>query len=198
LLDVITDVIPVQYQKHVQSLMSDIPWYWESNTSYQNDSEEYYQMQKLQYQYPNIIDNGQFTHIVLENGNLFSSNIGFFIPLLYLFADKAKVTVKDILRIRINLMVQDKTFTNKNYNYPHTDVMPSKAFLYYVNDSDGDTILFNETAMNKGDAFPKQFNIIKRVTPVAGTGVFFDSNRYHASSSPAVHACRYVINFNFT
>lgn len=198
MFDIVTDVIPIQYQKHVESLMSEIPWYWHSNTSYQDGGEKYQQMQKLQQQYPNIVDNGQFTHAVLDDGNVFSSNIGFFIPILYMFADKAKVTVTDILRIRINLMVQDKTFTYENYNYPHTDIMPSKVFLYYVNDSDGDTVLFNETAIDNNDAFPTQFNIIKRVKPIAGTGVFFDSSRFHASCNPAHTPARYVINFNFT
>lgn len=194
MLDVITNVIPVQYQKHVESLMTEIPWYWHTNTSYRDSSEEYQQMQKLQQQYPNIVDNGQFTHAVLDDGNVFSSNTGLFIPILYMFADKAKITVTDILRIRINLLIQDKTFTYDNYNYPHTDIMPSKVFIYYINDSDGDTVLFNETA---SEEFPSEFNIIKRITPTAGTGVFFDASRFHASCNPAIHKCRYIINFNF-
>ena len=69
---------------------------------------------------------------------------------------------------------------------PHTDVDFSHwVFLYYVNDSDGDTIFYNE-----------QKEIIKRVAPKKGRVCFFDGNVYHSSSSPA-NFTRSVININF-
>jgi DNA-directed RNA polymerase len=197
MFNIITDGIPIQYQKHIASLMNELSWYWHDNTSYSNTSNLFQEMQILQQRYPNIVDNGQFTHAILDDGHVFSSDVGLLVPILYMFADKAGIVVKDILRIRINLMVQDKSFTYNNFNFPHTDVIPSKVFLYYVNDSDGDTILFNETISGKGEPLPSQFNIVKRIPPKAGTGVFFDGARFHASSNPANHKTRYVINFNF-
>ena len=190
---VVKNAIPAQYQEHIASLMNKISWKWHGNTSYADTSSRYQEMQ----QYPNIVDNGQFTHPILDDGTVFSSDIGLLIPVLYMFADKVGVHVNSILRIRINLTIQDKTFTQENYNYPHTDMMPSRAFLYYINDSDGDTVLFKETAVDNADALPEQFNIMERITPEAGKGVFFDSCRFHASSNPVTCKARYVINFNF-
>jgi hypothetical protein len=197
MFNIITDAIPLQYQKHVSSLMNELSWYWHDNTSYSNTSNLFQEMQILQQRYPNIVDNGQFTHAILDDGHVFSSDIGLLIPILYMFADKAGIVVNNILRIRINLMIQDKSFTYDNFNFPHIDVVPSKVFLYYVNDSDGDTVLFNETSSDKDKSLPSQFNIVKRISPKAGTGVFFDGARFHASSNPANHKTRYVINFNF-
>jgi len=57
--------------------------------------------------------------------------------------------------------------------------------LYYVNDSDGDTVLFN------GDTE----EVIQRVTPKRGRVVLFDGGTYHASGKPTVN-CRAVINLN--
>ena len=48
----------------------------------------------------------------------------------------------------------------------------SKVILYYVNDSDGDTLFFD----NKD-----KLNIIKRVSPKKGRVVHFDNNKLHAS-----------------
>jgi len=69
---------------------------------------------------------------------------------------------------------------------PHTDVDFSHwVFLYYVNDSDGDTIFYNE-----------QKEIIKRVAPKKGRIAFFDGSIYHSASTPNTSS-RAVININF-
>jgi hypothetical protein len=111
-----------------------------------------------------------------------------------MFADKAGIQINDVSRIRINLLLQDKTFNKPNYNFPHTDPDSDKSFIYYINDADGDTVFFNEF---KSDEFPKRFSINSRVTPRQGSGVFFNSTQYHTSSNPAHTPARYVINFNF-
>ena len=115
---------------------------------------------------------------------------------LYIFAEKAGITVNKISRIKINLILQDKTFKNINYNFPHSDRgTGDKVFLYYINDSDGDTFLFNE--YDDYETIPDTFTVKDRITPRKGTGVFFEANRFHASSNPTIAKNRYVINFNF-
>jgi ectoine hydroxylase-related dioxygenase (phytanoyl-CoA dioxygenase family) len=57
--------------------------------------------------------------------------------------------------------------------------------LYYVTDSDGDTIFFDDNE-----------NEIKRVSPKKGRIAFFDGTINHCSSNPTkLH--RSVINFDF-
>ena len=97
-------------------------------------------------------------------------------------------------RVKANLLLQDPLAVEK-YHAPHVDLANEDAFsmVYYVHDCDGDTIIFDKT-VNKGHTNLKE---IARVTPKKGTGVFLESNRFHASSNPAVSQHRYIINFNF-
>lgn len=200
MIKVLDNVIPVRFQDHMIALMDEITWTWHSNTSYFNDATEH--MNHLLQTDPAIIDNGQFVNPILDNKQALSPDIGLMIPLLYCAADKAEIPVNEILRIKINMLMQDKTFTENNYNFPHTDIRGSKTFVYYINDSDGDTVLFNEFAnggtFTPGNTYcPDKLNVVERVSPKKGRGVFFESSRFHASSNPAKHKCRYVINFNF-
>lgn len=195
MLNVITDAIPITYQSHIQSMTQELQWWWSTNTSFSPDDPQYKPAVDLLKTDSCIVENGQFTHTVYARREIKSEIYGFVVPILYMFADKAGVQINDILRIRINLLLQDKTFKNHNYNFPHTDPDSDKSFIYYINDSDGDTVFFNEI---KSDKFPKTLTMNSRVTPRQGSGVFFNSTQYHASSNPAQTSARYIINFNFS
>jgi hypothetical protein len=191
---VIKDAIPNNFANHIEETVANLPLYWHPNTSYGPTNPNYQDAQNLKKLDTNIVDNGQFTHAILEDGKIFSQYHSMFMPLLYFFADKAEINVSSIERIRINLLVRDKTFKSNNYNFPHTDSKDTYSFLYYVNESDGDTFFFNEYGQ---DQLPESFTLYNRITPIKGSGVFFESERYHASSSPVNTQARYVINYNF-
>lgn len=194
MLNVITDAIPIIYQNHIKQITRELSWVWHDNTSFSPTDPQYNDAVNVLKTDLNITENGQFIHAVFSREEIHSQIYGFLVPVLYMFADKAGVQINTISRIRINLLLQDKTFKNYNYNFPHTDPDSDKSFIYYINDADGDTVFFNEF---KSDEFPKRFTINSRVTPQQGSGVFFNSTRYHASSNPAHTPTRYIINFNF-
>jgi Rps23 Pro-64 3,4-dihydroxylase Tpa1-like proline 4-hydroxylase len=107
-----------------------------------------------------------------------------------------------VVRVQANLMIADALFPIGFYNRPHIDNADLddggakaryKTLLYYVNDSDGDTFIFNE--LFNGE--PPALTVAKTVTPVANTAVFFDSHRYHTSSSPRKTEVRAIINTVF-
>ena len=62
---------------------------------------------------------------------------------------------------------------------------PHQVFLYYVNDSDGDTVIYK----NK-----KEW---KRFTPKQGSMITFDGSLYHSAEQPK-KGTRCVINLNVT
>lgn len=86
-------------------------------------------------------------------------------------------------RVMGNLTVQTNE-ASKFLNIPHVDSEdPNKfTFLYYVNNSDGRTVFFEDK------------KISFEVEPIKGTGVLFRSNTIHAGQIPEINNTRYVIN----
>ena len=107
----------------------------------------------------------------------------FLMNVLYYFAFSKNFYIADIFRAKAICQVPPPT---PGPNIIHTDFdIPHLVLLYYVHDSDGDTILFDEND-----------NEIKRVTPKKGRAIFFDGNIRHCSSSPT-KGLRSILNFNF-
>ena len=105
---------------------------------------------------------------------------------------ESDIPYSKILRIKFNIL--PRGIDNSKYHTPHVDQdRPHKVFLYYVNDSDGDTFFFNERFGQQVD----KFTIESRVSPKMGRAVFFDGNIYHASSSPIKSKMRCILNIDF-
>ncbi len=98
-----------------------------------------------------------------------------------------------LIRIKANLILQDKLFDKDSYHFPHVDQFDAKtiSLLYYVNNSDGDTFLFDEEKLGN------TLTLKNRVSPVKNRAVLFESHRLHASSSPINSKFRCVINAVF-
>ena len=74
---------------------------------------------------------------------------------------------------------------------PHIDIKEDHfVMLYYVCDSDGDTIIYNEQI--KSDNYTVQ----KRITPKQGRVVLFDGSYYHTAEQP-LNNIRCVVNYDF-
>ena len=108
----------------------------------------------------------------------------------YELFDKEYVDKMSLYRIKVNGLFQRE---NKKYHQPHTDWKLNDyglTLIYYVNDSDGPTYLFNEFYKDN----PKELTIHKKILPKKGRIVAFEATRYHASSSPNNTASRFVLN----
>jgi len=127
---------------------------------------------------------------------------GLLIPLLFVSTDKANVKFNDLIRIRLGMF--PRTMLDVPHHNPHVDFYePHVVGLYYVNDSDGDTVIFNETfekvtiEQSAKYANEGKFTELARVSPKKGKMVFFDGKHYHASMHPKEHAQRIAITFDF-
>lgn len=102
----------------------------------------------------------------------------------------------NILRSKINLKHQQSIKYQKLFNPPHIDIEPELpntwVLLYYVNNSDGDTIVFNETPTLLNSS--QNFSVNKSVTPQKGRILFFPANMYHSANCPTISSTRIVIN----
>ena len=101
--------------------------------------------------------------------------------LLYSILDKTGK--KTIWRSRIDMTL----YNPNNYRHEiHTDLeIPNTTCIFYVNDSDGDTVLHE-----KGMA--------RSVEPKANRLLMFDGDIAHTGHSPSKHKNRVLINTNCT
>jgi hypothetical protein len=115
-------------------------------------------------------------------------------PLTFALMDSFKeLNINSALRVKTNLLLKQETFPEDHYNISHVDNIHENRWsaVYYLNDSDGDTFLFNEFF---SDPVPSELTIFKRISPKKNRLVLFNSSRYHASSNPRSTPERFVIN----
>jgi hypothetical protein len=125
------------------------------------------------------------------------------VPLLFIFCDKAKLDFNALVRVRLGMFTRSPV--DVRFHNPHVDFYaPHRVALYYVNDSDGDTVVFNETSdditleQSVRHANENKFTEAKRIAPKKGRMVAFDGKHYHSSMHPLNNQSRIVVTFNFT
>ena len=91
------------------------------------------------------------------------------------------------------------THTGKKFtHHPHVDYhFPHIASIYYVNDSDGDTIFYNQRVNHINEINNLNLQEYKRVSPKANRLVVFEGDIVHAGSSPFNFKNRILINSDF-
>ena len=133
-----------------------------------------------------------FTHVFWHERKGPSGQISPFLqPLLFQILD---VTNCDfILRARADMV----TWSKEDFIHPaHIDFpIPNTASIFYVNETDGDTIFYNV----KPDDVPKDKELKEydRVSPKANRLVIFDGDLLHTGCSPTKHKNRILINSNY-
>ena len=78
------------------------------------------------------------------------------------------------------------------------------AMVYYINDSTGDTCVYNNINGNTAETYQENFNnvdynsysLLTRVSPKMGRCVVFDGKLAHHGNYPS-NGDRFIINFNF-
>ena len=104
-----------------------------------------------------------------------------------------KLGVSNITVIQGRSFLQFPVNTDGTIDLPHIDIIGKAEFivaLYYVCDSDGDTVIYNETEESK------TYTIKKSVTPKQGRMVIFDGSLYHAAEQPINSNTRCIVNYN--
>ena len=108
--------------------------------------------------------------------------------------------IESLYRIKANILSRDSRFKTNNYGIPHVDTndinvdSKLKSLVFYVNDSDGDTFIFNEIVSKLANP---TLSINSRSTPKQGKAIYFNSDQFHAASNPTTVDSRIVINFTF-
>jgi hypothetical protein len=116
-----------------------------------------------------------------------------------IIANKCGYVLKEDRRLKFNLLMPHPKFNNTMYNIPHIDDTECTNeiwnIIYYPEDYDGDTIIFNEKFDGKR---PKELTIRERIKPQENSAIMFKGDIWHASSNPIKSPYRVVLNANIT
>ena len=113
-------------------------------------------------------------------------------------AKKVKKTDETLLEARSFLQLPlNKEYIGAGVDTPHLDrTTPHTVFLYYVTDSDGDTIVYNYKSKSENDIpYFEDIRESKRIKPKQGRVVVFDGLYWHTAEQPTKDV-RCIINFN--
>lgn len=175
-IKVLDDVISEQYSFFLFEQVTKFSWTFVPNLSY-GTSDNY---DAAGFSYTFFLDE---KYNRKEPKTIFNAEYNYVIPLILESFGKfnIKATINNVLRSRVRLtlnreksVIEDR---HTDYSFDHL------VLLYYMNTTDGDTILFD------GD------KIVERISPKRGRCVLFDGKITHASSSSTL-APRAVINTN--
>jgi len=110
--------------------------------------------------------------------------------------EKHGIEYKKLGRVKLNATPWSES---GNHLYPHVDKnydsQPHLIFLYYINDSDGDTVLFDQKYTGKKIG-PEELTIMKKITPKRGSAFIVSGEHFHAITPPTKNSMRCVINAN--
>lgn len=107
-------------------------------------------------------------------------------------------TIDKLLRFRIGFFTKNNDITPHS---PHVDYEGEHwTCVYYVNQCDGDTVVYNDTfpQITQDQIKTNKFTEKYRCKPKMGKLVTFDGKYYHSSSYPVINPFRLAITFNFT
>jgi hypothetical protein len=180
---------------HIESCLLDLPWYFQNATS------DFSEIPDFQRNVPNVIETPYFVNLLgCHNHGTSASDIKPFISIIQqLEKTTGRPFLKRIQRVKANLYPKRVDYPDNCYQLPHVDMWDAKTstpdngeiFLYYADDSDGDTFFFNEKFGSS------KYSISKKSSPIKGKGVLFDNSMVHASSPPRYHERRMTLNFVF-
>jgi len=211
---IIDDVISPQFQDILEARLTapDTPWYFSKDVAFPDD-----QIKKF-----GLPSRFAFSKTYLDpTKNIRNEMFDMILPLLFEACHKIGFKLDRAFLSRSFFTIPLPGDTPNTHDHIHVDTIePHMVCLYYVNDSDGDTVLFDRTldeflqdpviaeAVNNIDYSKPHggplevidthidrtlFKEWKRITPKKGRMVFFNGYRYH-SSQRSTQNYRIVIN----
>ena len=182
-MKIIDNFFNQQDQDFIEKLLfieENFPWYLAHTSNY--TYEDYVDAIKENVGLPFEKEYHQFVHTFYGNKKQNSNHWPYFEKI---FKSNKHIEINNFFRVKANLNVQVLGSTKDTHGMVHRDHPKNilKSILYYVNDTDGDTLLFDNSK-----------NLIEKINPKKGRAVIFDSNSLHAASPPFNSKIRVVIN----
>lgn len=188
---VFDDIIDIEYQEKIKNILLgdlifndfEFPWYLTKDITKANNKYS----QKRPGFYHGFVKYTNNSDTCL--GNVSSVFHEIFLDLIQNSCEKLNIREVDVYQGRSFLQLP--LYTEKpSVDTPHTDLSEEHfVMLYYVKDSDGDTIIYNETELSEN------YTIKQKVTPKQGRVVLFDGSLYHTAEQP-INNVRCIVNYD--
>lgn len=191
----IDNIIPLDQQKYISEIMTGFSFPWVLNKNIVSGDDCFLNQKN---------NPPGFNHFFYEHNKSTSNFFDMVYPIVLSLTSHVKnLPINRLLRMRANLTLSNQS-TALDHFMPHIDsFFPHYVAIYYVNNSDGDTIIFNETN-DDFDSGEKDINKIKsgpfsiktRITPTQGKLLLFPGHYYHTASFCKESEFRCLININ--
>lgn len=173
------NILDAKFANEIEDLITngEIPMFFNKATVSPNSSDCFID--------PKTRESPQFTHVILRN-NKSSDYIDLGRKIVDRYVEKTGLKYNSLDRIKINLLTQCNFSKEEFYHTPHTDWdEPHYVLIYYVNNSDGDTYIFDQN-----------HNIIKTISPKKNRFLLFPGYYLHAGRNPVEADTRIILNYN--
>ena len=185
---VIDDSISLEYQEKIKQdllgLENIFPWHYSEDVTAAGDFDSQHRP-AMSHQYVQIDDDNDTSEIISVYHHLFT-------PLLSKACQYLKIPETEVIQGRSFLQWPLVNIDTSVVDLPHIDLDEGDehiVVLYYVVDSDGDTIIYNERTESPS------YTEKQRVSPKQGRVVIFEGGQYHTAEQPT-KGTRCIVNYN--
>ena len=186
-IQVIDNIISKKEQEYLKNIFysNEFPWFYTADVT------------------SSILNKKQrrpaFSHIFMKDGNINSN----YYDIVKKISDNVNKKIKKkLIHYQVRSFLQlslDKNLIGNSIDTPHIDMIePHLVYLYYVNDCDGDTVIYDYISNGTHTLdipFYEDIKIKKKITPKQGMVVIFDGMTWHTSTQPT-RGNRCIINFD--
>jgi hypothetical protein len=178
MIEIIDNFLDESFSKYLSNAVCGVDWNYRHNISLGTDSNDAYMH--------------GFNRVLFDSHSSTSfedRKADIFIPVILKIEETFKLNPGSLVRSRLDMTVRSPKNTihdvHKDYDFDHY------GCILYMNDSDGDTVIYNETS--KSDSYTVQ----KTISPKRNRLVFFDGKYYHTGHSPSQNNYRILLNSDF-
>jgi hypothetical protein len=184
---ILDDLIEEELQKQIEDAMFNCDWKFVMDNTYA------YNPQSMGMKYRKFLDPFKYDISPSIITNLQSNKKIFklFFPVIEKTFNYINFKLEKISRCIAGIQgVQVIREKNKVCNIHINQETPHLVLLYYVNDADGETILYDKTIddiQDEDEVYLDEkckFNVASKITPKQGRILLFDGRTYHSASSP--------------
>jgi hypothetical protein len=181
------NIVPKLYQEHIKHtlLNTDFNWHFIEDLTYDKSS-------LAKEKYPG------FVHKFFHEEEICSEYHNLILPLALSIADKIGLENFNLLRARtfLHLPSNNSCEIRNNFHTDYSSDVNHLSCIYYVQSSDGCTILADKTNKECDSDSLTDKNIDVKIKPKQGKVIVFNGHWHHCSSSPTTES-RCIISFNF-